>query len=205
MLPELALLVRLSMYQPQIEAANSVALATHSFSMSNRYGNDFVNEVFKENMLLSMSYMSGTVKSKADINWGKVESPFRYEFRLEPGQIFAFHDGVLPKYSKNIVQTTNAHFYWNEGFKSDGYLVGDGVCQLASLINWVALDAKLDVYAPNNHNFANIPDVPKEYGVAIMSPNPSGNLYITNNYDKTVTFVFNYDGDNLAVSVHKAV
>jgi hypothetical protein len=176
-------------------------LASHSFSLEDRYDNKFVNDVFKDNILLTLNYMSGFVKSKADIDWNKVESPFQYKFTLEPGQEFAFHDQALPDYSKNIIQTTNAHFNWNEGFKYDGDLTGDGVCHLASLIYWTAHDAGLTTYAPSNHNFAVIPDVPKEYGVAIQSPMPSGNLYIINNFDKPVTFIFDYDGEKLKVSV----
>ena len=148
--------------------------------------------------------MDGAVKSKADISWPKVESPFHYEFTLKPGETFAFHDGVLPKYKGKVTVTTGVEFNSQEGFKYDGDLVGDGVCHLASFIYWAARDAGLDAYAPSNHNFAKINDVPKEYGVAILAPSPLGNLYITNNKDVPVTFVFNYDGSNLTVSVVEA-
>ncbi len=145
--------------------------------------------------------MNGNIKNKSDINWANIEKPMSYEFTLEPGQKFAFHDGVLPNYSNNLVKTTGVHFNWAEGFKYDGDLVGDGVCHLASLIYWTARDAGLTTYAPSDHNFAKITDVPKEYGVGILAPNPLGNLYITDNLDKPVTFSFNYDGTNLTVSV----
>lgn len=204
MLPEIALILHLALYKPQVEAASSVVLASHTMSMNDRYDNAFVNQVFKDNILLAMNYMDGSVKSKADIDWGKVEAPFHYQFTLNPGQEFAFHDGVLPNYSKNIAVTTNSHFDWNEGYKYDGDLTGDGVCHLASLIYWVAKDAGLDAYAPSNHNFAKINDVPKEYGVAIESPSPLGNLYIINNKAKAVTFVFDYDGTNLSVEATEA-
>jgi len=204
MLAELLIVLHLVVSQPQIEAASSVVLASHSFSMADRYDNTFVNDVFKDNILLALNYMDGAVKSKNDINWVNVESPFHYEFQLEPGQEFAFHDKTLPEYSQNVVKTMNTHFMWDEGYKSDRLLVGDGVCHLASLIYWTAKDAGLSAYAPSNHNFAVINDVPKEYGVAIQSPSPLGNLYITDNKDKPVTFVFNYDGANLSVSVSEA-
>ncbi len=204
MLPELALLIRLAIYQPQIKAMTSVALASHTISMEDRYDVASVNQVFKDNILLSVHYLAGNVKGKADVNWEKVESPFNYEFTLEPGQEFAFHDTTLPKYSGNVVKTMNSRFMWSEGYKSDGFLVGDGVCHIASLIYWVAKDAGLEVYAPSNHNFAKINEISKEYGVAIMAPSPLGNLYITNSLDKPVTFIFNYDGTNLTVSVTKA-
>ncbi len=145
--------------------------------------------------------MSGVVKSKNDINWNIVLGPLDYEFSLAPGQEFAFHDKELPQYSQNVVKTTNAHFDSTEGFISDGDLVGDGVCHLASFIYWTAKDAGLTAVAPSNHNFAKINDVPKKYGVAIYSPSPEGNLYIINNLGKTVDFNFRYDGQTLTTTI----
>lgn len=193
--------------KPQAQAilgTSNVVLASHSFSMEDRYNNKFVNDVFKDNILLTMAYMNKTVTSKTNLDWAKVEAPFRYEFTLEPGQVFAFHDGILPKYKGRVTITTGMLFNSQEGFKYDGDLVGDGVCHLASIINWAAKDAGLDSYAPSNHNFAKINDVPKEYGVGILAPSPMGNLYITNNKDVPVTFSFNFDGTNLSVSVLEA-
>jgi hypothetical protein len=201
MLAEILIALHLAGFKPQVKAASSVVLASRSFSMEDRYNNAFVNGVFKDNILLTLNYMDGAVKSKSDINWDNVEKPFSYQFTLQPGQEFAFHDGVLPAYSKNLVKTTGVQFDSDEGFKYDGDVVGDGVCHLASFIDWIARDAGLSTYAPSNHNFAKINDVPKEYGVAIMAPSPLGNLYITDNLDKPVTFSFNYDGTNLTVSV----
>ena len=154
-----------------------------------------------------MAYLDGRVSSAKDINWTTVEQSFTSEFTLEPNQTFAFHDAVLSQYTGKITLTTDAHFNSQDGFKSDGYLYGDGVCHLASLINWTAEDAGLDVLAPTNHNFANIPEIPKEYGVAIYyDPNNSSagareNLYITNNKDKPINFEFTYKDGVLSVSV----
>ena len=200
MLMELLLLINSTLFQPQSKAVAVPALATHGFSLENRYDNVFVNGVFKDNILLTLHYLDGRVKAKKDINWETVQQPFHTEFTLEPEQKFAFHEKTLADYSKNVVKTTNAHFNGNEGFKSDGDLIGDGVCHLASLIYWVAKDAGLTVYSPSNHNFAKINDVPKEYGVAIMSPNPLGNLYIVNSLSEPVTFSFDYDGQNLSIT-----
>jgi hypothetical protein len=181
----------------------NVTLASHVMPMNDRYGNTFVNDVFKDNILLNIAYMDGLVKSKADIDWTKIESDFHYEFTLQPREEFAFHDKVADQYKGKIVKTTNAHFNYDDGFKSDGYLTGDGVCHLASIIYWTAKDAGLTAIAPTNHNFAVIPDVPKEYGVAIYEGPEGGqmsNLYITNNKEKPVTFVFDYKNGNLTVS-----
>jgi hypothetical protein len=193
--------------KPQIIGASNVVLATHSISLENRYGNSFVNGVFRDNILLTMAYLDGTVTSKNDISWEKVTSPFKYEFMLLPGQGFAFHDQILPEYKENVVKTTNAHFNYQDGFKSDGYLMGDGVCHLASLIYWAAKDAGLNAVSPVDHDFAKIPEVPKEFGVSIYAlpgafeNSARQNLYITNNIDKPVSFEFNYDGVNLQLKV----
>ena len=210
MLPELILLAHLILVSPQTRGASSVALASRSFSLENRYDNTFVNDVFRDNILLTLKYMDGAVSSKTEISWPEVEKPFHTEFTLKQGEGFAFHDQVLPEYKDSIVKTTNAHFNSDDGFKSDGYLVGDGVCHLASFIYWVALDSGLDPVSLASHDFAKINDVPKEYGVSIkympgaFANSSRQNLYIVNNKEKPVTFVFNYDGVDLTVSVTEA-
>ncbi|MCR4306177.1 MAG: VanW family protein, partial [Candidatus Daviesbacteria bacterium] len=165
------------------------------------------NDVFKKNILLNLAYLEGRVTKASDIKWEKIEKPFKYEFKLEPNKTFAFHSDVKDIYKDSLIKTTNAHFNAEQGFKTDGYLFGDGVCHLASLINWAAKDAGLSVEAPTNHNFANIPDVPREHGVSIYSnPTSKGsstvqNLYITNNKSKTISFKFEYQDNKVKVSV----
>jgi hypothetical protein len=199
----------LNTYNKQVNEAKSVSLAKKSFSLENRYDEKSVNQVFKDNILLTLSYLSGEVRSKKDIDWEKVEEPKHSGFSLNPGETFAFHDQLLKNYTENVVKTTGAHFNFQDGFKSDGFLTGDGVCHIASLIYWAAKDAGLEAYAPTNHDFAKINDVPKEYGVSIYSLPGSlevsarQNLYITNNLDKTVNFIFKYDGTILSVEVTK--
>lgn len=185
-------------------------LAQREFSLDDRYSNKFVNDVFKDNILLTMAYLSGKVHKGGTVNWDQVRKPFTYEMELKPGQVFAFHDAVLSPFSGKVVKTSDAHFDGGEGFKSDGYLFGDGVCHLASFINWVARDAKLQVVSPTSHDFARIPDVPREYGVAIYA-SPSAylasseqNLYIEDSFDKPVTIAFRYEHDKLEISVYKA-
>lgn len=193
--------------KPQVLGIPGVVLASHSFSLENRYENSSVNAVFKDNILLTLAYLDGTVKSKTDISWDKIASPFHYEFILEPGQEFAFHDQILPEYKGGVTKTTNAHFNYQDGFKSDGYLTGDGVCHLASLVYWAAKDAGLTAIAPTDHDFAKIPDIPKEYGVSIYAlpgafeTSARQNLYITNGLDEPVSFIFDFDGSSLTVDV----
>jgi hypothetical protein len=210
MLTELLVIAHLTMFKPQFEAVSSVVLATRSFSMENRYNVESVNSVFKDNILLTLNYMEGTVKSKNEINWDNIEKPATYEFTLKPGEGFAFHDQILSTYKDSIVKTTNAHFNYSDGFKSDGYLTGDGVCHLASLIYWAAKDAGVTSVSLARHDFAKINEVPKEYGVSIKympgayANSSRQNLYIVNNQDKPITFVFNYNGTDLEVKVIEA-
>jgi len=185
-------------------------LSSEQISLEKRYDNKFVNDVFKDNILLNIAYMDGKVTKKGDINWEDIEKPFSYKFTLLPNQAFAFHDDVLPEYKEKVVKTTNAHFNFDDGFKSDGYLTGDGVCHLASLMYWVAKTAGLNAYAPSNHNFAVISEISKEYGVAIykmpgtLDSNAMQNLYITNNRQNPVVFEFTYKNNDLKLSVYEA-
>ena len=181
-------------------------LSSHEMSLGKRYDVASVNEVFKDNILLNMAYLRQEPVNPKAVDWNSVRKPFTYNFKLEPGQTFAYHSDVKQGYA-NIAKTTNAHFNAQEGFKSSGYLYGDGVCHLASLIYWSAKDAGLQAEAPTNHDFAKINQIPKEYGVAIYNVpgqttvNNNQNLYITNTTSKTVNFVFNYDGQNLETRI----
>ena len=181
-------------------------LAKHEFSMDDRYPVQSVSNVFKDNILLTLHYMAGDVDPK-HVSWDTVEKPFTYSFTLKPKETFAFHKDVLDKYKDSVVKTTNADFSSDQGFKSDGYLVGDGVCHFASFINLTAKEAGLDSYAPTNHDFANIPEVSKEYGVAIYdspdnkSTSEEQNLYVTNTADKPVEFTFTYKDNKLEVTI----
>lgn len=157
----------------------------HSFSLTDRYPDPWVNDIFRYNIVRTLSLMN----------------PKSYSFTLNPGEVFAFHEDVLPEFEGKVAQTTRAHFNYTDGFKSDGWLMGDGVCHLASLIFWAARDAGLEALAPTNHDFANIPEVPKEYGVSIFAYDPHQNLYITNTFDKPVQFAFAYDDTHLTVKV----
>lgn len=196
---------------PNILPANlqeeKILLSERQLSLENRYAVKSVNEVMKKNILLNMAYLQGTVSKKSDINWDEVTSTFHFEKVLNPGSTFAYHEIVRQEYLTNLAFTTNAQFNASDGFLSDGYLYGDGVCHLASLINWAALDAGLKTVVPKDHrSVARIPDIPDDYGVSIYMNRAAGtgannNLYITNTKDKPVTFHFEYDGTDLKVYV----
>ncbi len=184
-------------------------LASRSFSLENRHGDLFVNRVFRDNILLTLAYTKGEIQAVNDIDWDRVTQPFRYEIILHEEEVFAFHDDVSNEYNNIRVVSTNAHFNAQEGFKSDGYLFGDGVCHLASMINMVAQEAGLDVKAPVNHDFAVIPEVPRKYGTSIYSApgqesaNAVQNLYVKNPHPYAVKMLFDYDGQNLSISIEK--
>lgn len=182
-------------------------LASKTISLENRYADTWVNEVFADNILLTMAYMHGMEKT-ASPDWNAVRQPFTHEFTLAPGEAFAYHDtAYLPQYAQRVVKTTNAHYAGHEGFRSSGKLMGDGVCHLASLFYWAAKDAGLEAVSPVNHDFAAIPEIEKQYGVAIYS-DPTNtatsmqqNLYITNNKAVPLTFRTIYNGKELTFTV----
>ena len=176
-------------------------LSANSISLNNRQPVVAVNEVFKYNILLTLAYLKGEPKGANPINLNEVE------FTLQPGQVFAFHEDILPEYQDKVVRVTGAHFNGNDGFKSDGYLMGDGVCNLASLIYMAAKNAGLEAKSPTSHDFALINQVPREYGASIyfnpgsQTANARQNVYVVNNKSNPVSFQFTFDGDNLKLAV----
>lgn len=192
---------------PLHTAPSDQVIADQSMSLEDRYPVPSVNTVFKDNILLSLAYLGGTQKHTASVNWDSIEEPFTYTFSLKPGEVFAFHKDVLDEFKGKVVKTMDTEFNSTDGYKYDGDLVGDGVCHMATLLNWVAQDAGLRVVAPTNHDFAPVPDIPRKYGTAIYfdpaSPgtNALQNLYIENTKEKPVTFVLSYDTKSIDVKV----
>lgn len=184
-------------------------LSEVEYSLTDRYSNTYVTNVFSDNILLTLAYMRGATKDGQPVDWKTVKSDFTYTLVLQHGQTFAFHDQVLPQFIGQVAKTTNAHFDSSQGFESDGWLVGDGVCHLASFMNVAAREANLHVVNPTAHDFAVIPDVPKKYGVAIFylpqekESSSLQNLYITNSYAKPIAFVFTHRGTMLDIRVEK--
>lgn len=111
----------------------------------------------------------------------------------------------------------SSKFFMDEGYLALAGLGGNGVCHLASLMNWVAKEARLqmpsaladggqaglDVLAPVNHDFYPVPGVPKENGTAILSQSAQQNLYIKNNKDYPVSFEFKADANNVELKIVK--
>lgn len=203
----MAIVLSTSLATPSASLNQESILASREFSLEKRYAVESVNDVMKKNILLNLAYLEGTVTSKQDLDWDKVNQPQEFNFTLKPGETFAYHDLVRSEFRNNLAVTARTGFNASDGYLSDGYLYGDGVCHFASLINWAAQNAGLMVVVPKDHrSVGQIPEVPADYGVSIYKNEAANigaenNLYITNNQDKAVTFSIQYDGKILKVSV----
>jgi hypothetical protein len=184
-------------------------IVTREMSLTNRYPLEAVNNVFADNIRLNIAYLSGQARTSA-VTWDEIKAPTVYEIVLKSGEVFAFHEDVLPQYQGKVVKTTNAHFNAQEGFLYSGKYFGDGVCHLASLLYWAAKDAGLAAYAPTNHDFAAIPDIPREYGVSIYytpgnyAGNALQNLYIENTFAEDIIIRVEQTENSVVASVVKA-
>lgn len=192
---------------PGFQSSQPENLSKREMSLNKRYAVASVNDVMRDNILLTIAYMRNIVPDKRAIDWETVRKPFTYSFELQPGETYAFQKDALDEFKGTVTKTTDVHFGASDGFKSDGYLFGDGVCHLASLFYWAAKDAGLHTVAPTNHDFAIIPEIPREYGVSIYSQpgqstvNATQNLYVKNDSKNSIRFDISYDGNNLKVEV----
>lgn len=192
---------------PPTLAQQAKTLSQVEYSLQNRSADPWVNEVFADNILLTAHYIGALINPKEPVVWDEIRKPKAITFMLKPGETFAFHDQVLGEYQNKNLVTTKAHFNATEGFRSDGWLVGNGVCHLASFMAKAAKDAGLEVVAPTNHDFMPIPDIDPVNGVSIYSaPGNAGvsarqNLYITNSRTQTIVFIFEYTTEFLTVKI----
>ena len=163
-------------------------LAEHFMDLNTRAVGEHVNEVFKFNILLAVE-------------------KFGYSFTLEPGEGFAFHENMALEFTDLPMKTGFTSYEAKEGYQTVLGLPGNGVCHLATLMNWVASDAGLEVTARVSHNFAPVPEIPKEYGTSIRymtdgSRNTQNqNLYIVNNFDSPVKFAFETDENEVNLRI----
>lgn len=158
-------------------------LAEHQLDLSNRNPSSQINGVFAFNVLHALTYFPETII-------------------LQPGEVFAFHEHVLPEFKDQPLKTGGTLFSTKEGYQTALGLSGNGVCHLASLMNWTASEAGLEVTAKVSHSFAPIPGVPKEFGTSIRTLPASANtqnqnLYLKNNFDFPVELVFEEIDKNL--------
>lgn len=185
-----------------------VELASQQIDLAERTpGGGSMSDIMADNILLNLAYLNNEISDPKAINWDEVRKSRTIEFKLRGGEVFAYHEDFLPEYEGKVALTTNGRFSYEQGFKYDGYLMGDGVCHLASLMNWVAKDAVLKTDVPTNHDFMPIPGIEREHGVAIYfmpgskEANARQNLYITNTKDKDVIFRFVIEEKNLELKI----
>lgn len=210
-----------------------MTIAERELNLTNRIPNSTSgNLVFADNILFNLHYIKGdveelrvskeiaspaelarnddkTINGPQNINWEKTREPFEASFYLLPNEVFAFHENVLPEYKDLITVTSNSHFDFADGYKALNGLSGNGVCHLASLINWVAKEAGLESISFVSHDFSPVPGVPREYGASIYY-SPTGtrntekqNLYIKNNFDESVKFEFKVDEKKVSLEISK--
>ncbi len=175
-----------------VQISEGEILAAKTMDLNTRARGERVNQVFKDNILLAVD-------------------KFGDGFVLEPGEVFAFHEQVRPEFADQPLKTGFTRYEASEGYQTALGLPGNGVCHLATLMNWAASDAGLEVLAPVNHDFAPIPGAPREYGTSIryMPASSAGansanqNLYIKNTLDQPVQFIFETSADELSLQVRE--
>lgn len=191
-------------------------LAQRELDLTNRLPDKGGSQIFADNILLAIHYRKGDAQEvrlnkdkpidNGNIDWEKLRQPFTTSFTLKPGQMFAYHANALPEYKDSVVYTMNSRFFMEEGYKSLGGLGGNGVCHLASLINWAAAEAGLEVVSKVNHDFYPVPGVPRENGTSILYAESGGNsqnqnLYIRNKLEVPVTFEFKADNQKVILTI----
>ncbi|MCL5438660.1 MAG: hypothetical protein M1268_01585 [Patescibacteria group bacterium] len=207
--------------QPQQNVLVDV-LAEHSMDLRNRIEDKYENEVFSDNIILALHYFKGDAnnfkidKSKTgpqNIEWEKIREPFSFSFELKPDEVFAFHRNISRDYLNSNIKTVGSRYNFEDGYKAVAGLSGNGVCHLASFINWTAQDVplidgkKLKVTAKVSHDFAEIPGVPQEFGTSIFySPFGAGNsqnqnLYIKNTFPKPLKFTFSVKKEKVDLKI----
>ena len=103
---------------PTVEVREEV-LAEHFMDLNTRAAGEHVNEVFKFNILLAVE-------------------KFGHSFILEPGEGFAFHENMALEFTDLPMKTGFTRYTAKEGYQTVLGLPGNGVCHLATLMNWVA-------------------------------------------------------------------
>ena len=63
-------------------------MASHEMSLENRYGNAYVNDVFKDNILLTLRYLEGSVTEADKISWEAVKGILTIRMGLRATAIF---------------------------------------------------------------------------------------------------------------------
>lgn len=173
-----------------VSEIREMILAEQSLDLKTRHRETQINEAFAFNILHALEF-------------------FPSPLILRPNEVFVFHEMVLPEFEGDSLVSSQTRYLAKEGYQTVLGLPGNGVCHLASLMNWVASEAGLEVKAEVNHRFAPIPGVPEEHGTSIRYT-PDGrlnsqkqNLYLKNNFDYPVEFIFETKGEALIFKINR--
>lgn len=182
-----------------VNQEESRVLAVQVLDLSERDEGQFINQVYKDNILLAFSFL--TLQE-----WNSSYTSGKTGFILQPGEVFCFHENISGEFKGKEVKTMGTKFQAQEGYRSSGWVYGDGVCHLASLIHWTAVEAGLEITARVKHNFRPIPGIPEKYWTSIRycssgCNSQSQNLYVTNTHDFPVEFKFSIEGEKLELEI----
>lgn len=157
-------------------------LTTRMMSLGNRHLSSEINAIWAKNILLAVSRIS-----PLDAGRLKEDPTFLGSIQMVPDAEFSFVKEAGPTLTEK------------DGFLSDGILPGNGVCHLASLINWALEDASISGIEINNvvPHSAPIPGIPNNRAVSILSADPKQDLVIKNKGKVTLELVFRYVGANI--------
>lgn len=184
-----------------------LVLSTGRMDLSYRYPVENTSKVFTENILINLYYLSRLGRGEN----GQVIEGFKpqenvtasFSLTLQPGEVFAFHDKVLDQYKESKIIAPEGGYRAKDGYILLGGLYGNGVCHLATLMNYVAQHSGVEVTALTRHDFAAIPGFDREYGTSISTGNAPErqNLYIKNDKEMPLELRFDLQGNELVFTI----
>lgn len=171
---------------------NQVVLSERALIFDEFNLGDYADGILSFNILRYFHFLKGDAE---EFVGNEVREPFEGRLVLNPGEVFAYHPEVLDEYQDAVAITPETDLSLADGYKALEGLSANGVCYSASLFNWVASEAGLEVVAKVNHDFFPVPGVPREYGTSIyhLAGSHSSrlqNLYIRNSYEFPVEFCY---------------
>jgi len=96
---------------------------------------------FKDNILLAVNYATNSKINPTNIDWEKIDSQYKGTLTLNRVKHLLSMTMSCRNSPEKWLSLLMLILIRRKDLKSDGYLVGDGVCHLASILYWVAKDA----------------------------------------------------------------
>lgn len=184
-----------------------LVLSTGRMDLSYRYPIENTSKVFTENVLVNLYHLSRLNKSEdaqipQDFKFQE-NVPASFSLTLQPGEVFAFHDRVLNQYKDSKIIAPEGGYRPQDGYILLGGLYGNGVCHLATLMNYVAQHSGVEVTSLTRHDFAPVPGFDREYGTSISTGNApeKQNLYIKNDKEMPLELKFDLQGNELVFTI----